>query len=133
MFFLSKCVFSRTNCPSVSYFECHSVGIEQVEANAELRERRSDFENSEDGRRHSKIGHFRNKALNASNKITHSLKKKGNSKNDYKVPSVSIEDIRDAKEECAVQELRQKLIEKDFLPDRHDDYYTLLRFTAFLK
>ncbi|WOG97898.1 hypothetical protein DCAR_0417239 [Daucus carota subsp. sativus] len=103
-------------------------GIERVEDYDELRERRSDFENSEDERRQSRIGHFRKKALNASNKFTHSLKKKGVRKVNYRVPSVSIEDIRDAKEECAVQELRQKLIEMDLMPARHDDYYTLLRF-----
>ncbi|KAL8135496.1 hypothetical protein AgCh_010222 [Apium graveolens] len=107
---------------------CHSIGIERVEAYDELLGRRSNFENFEDERQGSKIGHFRNRALNASNKITHSLKKRGNRKTDYRVRSVSIEDIRDAKEECAVLELRQKLIDKNLLPARHDDYYTLLRF-----
>ncbi|KAK1399159.1 Phosphatidylinositol/phosphatidylcholine transfer protein SFH13 [Heracleum sosnowskyi] len=103
-------------------------GIEQLEVYDESRERRSDFENSEDERRRSKIGNFKKKALNASNKFTHSLKKRGKRKIDYRVPSVSIEDIRDAKEESAVHELRQKLIDKDLLPARHDDYHTLLRF-----
>lgn len=123
------CIFSHRNCISVSGSECHSTGIERVEAHDELRGRRSEFE---DERQRSKIGHFRNKTLNASNKITHSLKKRGNRKIDYRVRSVSIEDVRDAKEECAVLEMRQKLIEKDLLPARHDDYYTLLRFLTFL-
>ncbi|KAL6999037.1 Phosphatidylinositol/phosphatidylcholine transfer protein sfh13 [Sarracenia purpurea var. burkii] len=94
----------------------------------EIRERRSDFENSEDERRYSKIGALKKKAINASNKFTHSFKKRGKRKTDYKVPSISIEDIRDAKEESAVQELRQKLLDMDLLSSKHDDYYTLLRF-----
>lgn len=93
----------------------------------EIRERKSDIENSEDERRRSKIGNLKKKALNASNKFTHSLKKRGKRKIDYRVPSVSIEDVRDAKEESAVQELRQRLLERDLLPPKHDDYYTLLR------
>ncbi|KAF5728506.1 phosphatidylinositol/phosphatidylcholine transfer protein SFH13 [Tripterygium wilfordii] len=94
----------------------------------ERRERRSDFENSEEDRRRSKIGNLKKKAINASNKFTHSLKKRGKRKIDYRIPSFSIEDVRDAKEESAVLELRQKLIDRDLLPHRHDDYHTLLRF-----
>ncbi|PON88881.1 CRAL-TRIO lipid binding domain containing protein [Trema orientale] len=104
------------------------AGVEGLGAHDEIRERRSDFENSEDERRRSKIGNLKKKAINASNKFTHSLKKRGKRKIDYRVPSVSIEDVRDAKEETAVQELRQRLLERDLLPPRHDDYYTLLRF-----
>ncbi|CAK7323885.1 unnamed protein product [Dovyalis caffra] len=103
-------------------------GVEGIVVNDEYRERRSDFENSEDERRRSKIGNLKKKALNASNKFTHSLKKRGKRKIDYRVSSVSIEDVRDAKEESAVHELRQKLLERDLLPPRHDDYHTLLRF-----
>ncbi|KDP36319.1 hypothetical protein JCGZ_09534 [Jatropha curcas] len=103
-------------------------GLEGNGFNDEIRERRSDFENSEDERRRSKIGTLKKKALNASNKFTHSLKKRGKRKIDYRVSSVSIEDIRDEKEESAVLELRQKLLERDLLPPRHDEYHTLLRF-----
>ncbi|MBA0602871.1 hypothetical protein Gorai_003037, partial [Gossypium raimondii] len=103
-------------------------GVEETGANDESRDRRSDFDNSEDERRRSKIGNLKKKAINASNKFTHSLKKRGKKKIDYRVPSVSIEDVRDAKEEGAVHELRQKLLHKDLLPPRHDDYHTLLRF-----
>ncbi|XVF03535.1 hypothetical protein REPUB_Repub05bG0002500 [Reevesia pubescens] len=103
-------------------------GVEEIGANDESRERRSDFDISEDERRRSKIGNLKKKAINASNKLTHSLKKRGKRKIDYRVPSVSIEDVRDAKEETAVHELRQKLLHKDLLPPRHDDYHTLLRF-----
>ncbi|KAK7322345.1 hypothetical protein VNO77_25724 [Canavalia gladiata] len=96
--------------------------------NDEIRERRSDVENSEDERRRSRIGTLKKKAMNASSRFTHSLKKRGKRKIDYRVPSVSIEDVRDAREEMAVHELRQKLIERGSLPPRHDDYHTLLRF-----
>ncbi|WCJ32516.1 Phosphatidylinositol/phosphatidylcholine transfer protein SFH13 [Euphorbia peplus] len=103
-------------------------GSEGIGAMDEIRERRSDFENSEDERRRSKIGSLKKKALSASNKFTHSLKKRGKRKIDYRVSSVSIKDVRDEKEECAVLELRQTLLERNLLPSRHDDYHTLLRF-----
>ncbi|EEF30632.1 transporter, putative [Ricinus communis] len=103
-------------------------GLEGIGASDEIRERRSDFENSEDERRRSKIGNLKKKALNASNKFTHSLKKRGKRKIDYRVSSVSIEDIRDEKEESVVLELRHTLLERNLLPPRHDDYHTLLRF-----
>ncbi|KAJ6752549.1 hypothetical protein OIU85_002918 [Salix viminalis] len=103
-------------------------GAEGIAVHDENRERRSDFENSEDERRRSKIGNLKKKALNASNKFTHSLKKRGKRIIDFGVSSVSIEDVRDAKEESAVHELRQKLLERDLLPPGHDDYHTLLRF-----
>ncbi|KAE8725695.1 Phosphatidylinositol/phosphatidylcholine transfer protein SFH13 [Hibiscus syriacus] len=71
---------------------------------------------------------LKRKAMNASNNFTHSLKKKGNKKTDYRLPSVCIEDVRDAKEESSVIELHQKLVHKELLPPSHDDYHTLLRF-----
>ncbi|XP_073312281.1 phosphatidylinositol/phosphatidylcholine transfer protein SFH13-like [Primulina huaijiensis] len=103
-------------------------GIQGLEVSNEQRERKSDYENSEDERRRSKIGALRKKAIDASNKLTHSLKKRGKRKVDFRVPSISIEDVRDAKEDSAVCDLRQKLLDRDLLPVRHDDYHTLLRF-----
>ncbi|CAN8287958.1 unnamed protein product [Cochlearia groenlandica] len=103
-------------------------GVEENSTLEEIRERRSDFEISEDERRRSKIGNLKKKAINASTKFTHSLKKRGKRKIDYRFPSVSIEDVRDEKEESVVLEFRHILLERDLLPPRHDEYYNLLRF-----
>ncbi|KAL5972314.1 hypothetical protein ACLOJK_041567 [Asimina triloba] len=108
--------------------ESSNGGLEGVTLHDEKKERRSDVENSEDERRRTKIGALKKKALNASNKFTHSLKKRGKRKINCRIPSVSIEDVRDAEEECAVNAFRQDLIAKDLLPARHDDYHMLLRF-----
>lgn len=114
----------------IMIFDCvhlFTLGLEGLGACDEIRDRRSDFENSEEERRRSRICNLKKKAINASSKFTHSLKKRGKRKIDYRVPSVSIEDVRDEKEESAVQELRQRLLDMDLLPARHDDYHTLLR------
>ncbi|XP_075523014.1 phosphatidylinositol/phosphatidylcholine transfer protein SFH13-like [Primulina tabacum] len=103
-------------------------GFEVLELNDEIKDRKSYYENSDDERRRSKIGSLKKKAINASNKLTHSLKKRGKRKVDFRVSSVSIEDVRDAREESTVCELRQNLLDRDLLPVRHDDYHTLLRF-----
>lgn len=94
----------------------------------EINEWKSDIEDSEDERQRSRIGALRKKAIRASNKLSHSLKKRGKRRVDYRFPTDSIEDVRDAEEERAVQKLRHKLIRRLLLPSRHDDYHTLLRF-----
>ncbi|XP_061340616.1 phosphatidylinositol/phosphatidylcholine transfer protein SFH8-like [Gastrolobium bilobum] len=83
----------------------------------EKKERRSDFEYSEDERR------ARKKALNASSDFNHSLKKKSSSrKSDGRDSSVSVEELQ------AVDAFRQLLVMDELLPEKHDDFHMMLRF-----
>lgn len=108
------------------------AGFEGFSGGDERRERKSDFENSEDERR-TRIGSLKKKAINASTKFKHSLKKKSSRrKSDGRVSSVSIEDVRDAEELKAVDAFRQALMLDELLPEKHDDYHMMLRFSIFL-
>ncbi|WJX93357.1 hypothetical protein P8452_74892 [Trifolium repens] len=91
---------------------------------ASIEEEVVDMENSEEERiRRSRIRRLKKKAINASCRFTHSLKKtRGNRKIDYRFP---IQDVRDEHEESAVFQLRHTLIH---MPPNHDHYHTLLRF-----
>nr|XP_023897844.1 phosphatidylinositol/phosphatidylcholine transfer protein SFH9-like isoform X2 [Quercus suber]XP_023897845.1 phosphatidylinositol/phosphatidylcholine transfer protein SFH9-like isoform X2 [Quercus suber]POE54061.1 phosphatidylinositol/phosphatidylcholine transfer protein sfh9 [Quercus suber] len=60
--------------------------------------------------------------------LSQSLRKRGNKVADCRFASISINDVRDSKEEEAVNAFRQTLLAKDLLPPSHDDYHTLLRF-----
>ncbi|KAL9231659.1 hypothetical protein vseg_006857 [Gypsophila vaccaria] len=102
--------------------------FEGFSGHEDRRERKSDFENSEDERR-SERWSLKKKAINASTKLKHSLKKKSSRrKSDGRVSSVSIEDIRDVEELQAVDAFRQALILDELLPEKHDDYHIMLRF-----
>ncbi|KDP26382.1 hypothetical protein JCGZ_17540 [Jatropha curcas] len=87
-----------------------------------------DLETSEDEKRRTKVRSLKKKAMSASNRLTHSLRKRSKRVADCRYAAISINDVRDAKEEAAVNAFRQTLIAKDLLPSRHDDYHTLLRF-----
>lgn len=66
--------------------------------------------------------------MSASTKFTHTVRKRGKRVADCQFSSISIEDVRDAKEEEAVDLFRQVLLVKDLLPARYDDYHYMLRF-----
>ncbi|KAK8473885.1 hypothetical protein V6N11_064507 [Hibiscus sabdariffa] len=83
---------------------------------------------SEDDKRRKRGGSLKKKAITASTKLTHSLRKCSRRVSDCKYRAISIEDVRDAEEEKAVRAFRQALLAKDQLPPRYDEYYTLLRF-----
>ncbi|XP_010527238.1 PREDICTED: phosphatidylinositol/phosphatidylcholine transfer protein SFH9-like isoform X2 [Tarenaya hassleriana] len=71
---------------------------------------------------------LKKKAINASSRLTHSLRKRGKRVADQYAAEIVIEDVRDAEEEKAVNAFRKALISRDLLPPRHDDYHTMLRF-----
>ncbi|CAL4998135.1 unnamed protein product [Urochloa decumbens] len=105
-----------------------SASMEGLFTLDDKKERRSDVENSEDERRRLSIGSLKKKALNASNKLTHSLKKRGKRKVEHRASSFTIEDVRDEQEERAVFTFQQELLNRNLLPDKHNDYHLLLRF-----
>lgn len=84
-------------------------------------------ETSEDEWRKSRARSFRRKAMTASTRLTYGLRKRNKRVADYQFASVFIEDVRDAKEEEAVNSFREELLTRDLLPDSHDDYHTMLR------
>uniref|UniRef100_A0A2P2K907 CRAL-TRIO domain-containing protein n=2 Tax=Rhizophora mucronata TaxID=61149 RepID=A0A2P2K907_RHIMU len=88
-----------------------------------------DPETSEDERRRRRVRSLKKKAMSASTRLTHGLRKRGSRRvADCRYAAISVNDVRDAKEEQAVNAFRRTLIAKDLLPARHDDYHTLLRF-----
>ncbi|CAN6932156.1 unnamed protein product, partial [Brassica oleracea] len=104
--------------------------FEGCSSNDERRERRSDFEVSEEEKR-TRIGTFKKKAAKASSKLRHSLKKKGSSgrrRSTDRNFSLTIEDIHDVEELRAVDELRSLLLSENLLTPKLDDYHIMLRF-----
>lgn len=93
---------------------------------AKGKERRYDIENPEDEKR-TRIGSFKQKALSASSRLRHSLRRRDSRRRSASRVSLSVEDIRDVEEVRLVDALRQALILDELLPAKHDDYHMLLR------
>ncbi|XP_024974132.1 phosphatidylinositol/phosphatidylcholine transfer protein SFH9-like [Cynara cardunculus var. scolymus] len=82
-----------------------------------------------DDKRRVRVRSLKKKTMGASTRPMNSFKTRSNKRVlNCQFASISIDDVRDEEEEKVVNAFRQILIEKDLLPNRHDDYHTLLRF-----
>ncbi|KAI3915601.1 hypothetical protein MKX01_015426 [Papaver californicum] len=75
--------------------------------------------------RRARIGSLKKKAMHASTKLSHSIKRRRGRVSDCRFP---IEDYRDAEEVESVEAFRKVLVAKDLLPSQHDHYHTMRRF-----
>lgn len=105
--------------PDCNFDDVLFPGFEGFSSRDERKERKSDFENSEDDKG-TRMGSFKKKAI----KFRHSLKKK---RRKSRSNSLSIEDVRSVEELQAVDGFRQALILEELLPQGLDDYHMLLR------
>lgn len=94
----------------------------------ERRECKSDFEVSEEDSKKPKSRSLKRRALTASSKFRQSLRRRGKKRSEGLSSSLIIQDVRDAKELQAVEAFRQLLLSEELLPEKLDDYHTLLRF-----
>ena len=85
--------------------------------------RKSIVEYSEDEKK-AKIASLKKKAMCASQKFRHSMKR---GRKSSKVMSISILDDREPEEVQAVDAFRQLLVLEELLPSQHDDYHMMLR------
>ncbi|KAK3161681.1 hypothetical protein QOZ80_1BG0080120 [Eleusine coracana subsp. coracana] len=93
--------------------------------NDEKKECKSDEDISE-GEKKPKRGSFKKRAVTAGNRFMHSLRRRRKTRSDNH--TFSIEDIRDAQELETVERFRWCLLADGLLPERYDDYHTMLRF-----
>lgn len=101
----------------------HHLSSSALDTNYEEK-RKSNVEYSEDEKK-ARIASLKKKAMNASQKLRHSMKK---GRRSSKVMSISIEDERDPEEVQAVDAFRQLLVLEELLPSQHDEYHMMLRF-----
>ncbi|XP_076899888.1 phosphatidylinositol/phosphatidylcholine transfer protein SFH9-like [Bidens hawaiensis] len=82
-----------------------------------------------DDKKRVRVRSLKKKAIGAMPNVVSSLKTMNNKRvSNCRFASISIDDVRDDEEEEVVNAFREILIEKELLPDVHDDYHTLLRF-----
>lgn len=86
--------------------------------------RKSNVEYTEDEKK-AVIAALKKKALSASQKFRHSMKR---GRKSSKVMSISILDEREPEEVQAVDAFRQLLVLEELLPSQHDDYHMMLRY-----
>lgn len=112
------------------FFSFTLVVLESLLVEEDERGKRSDLETSEDEKRRARIRSLKKKAMSASSKFI----RKRSSKRvaPCRFSAISVGDVRDEKEEEAVNAFRQVVIERDLLPDHHDDYHTMLRSSVSL-
>lgn len=101
--------------------------LEIVSIQEDEKEKRSDHEISENEKQRIRMRSLRKKALNASTKITRTLRKRSKRVAHCRFASISTEEFLDKEEENAVNAFRQVLLDRDLLPARHDDYHIMLR------
>ncbi|KAF3782009.1 Phosphatidylinositol/phosphatidylcholine transfer protein [Nymphaea thermarum] len=92
------------------------------------KDKQSSAESYEDERRRTRIGILGKRAVNASTRLTHSLRRRGKRRVECSDLWFPIEDERDEEEEAAVNTFGKALIERDMLPPQHDDYHMMRRF-----
>lgn len=121
------------NWCSTTRFLTNCFSLKTVLIHEDERGKRFDHEIfSEDDKRRRRMRHLRRKAMSGSTRITNTLKKRSSQVLHCHFASISTEEILDEEEEKTVNEFRQVLIERAFLPAQHDDYHTLLRYYLHL-
>lgn len=122
----------RTKICNLWFYDCcrgflESNGNRGTQSDCTVSSSNIDEETRSSGNK-AKLGGIRHLLSNSKFRNSLSLKRRRSvSLNREKTLPVPIEDIRDANDQKAVDELRNELLARNLLPSRHDDYHVLLR------